>query len=207
MGFLGKVKRLRCPTSASGKHTVAHPRLGSVSFHRRKGSKNIRLSVSASRGILLSYPWHVSFAQANAFLEKHEAWAFSALERALEKERQRSQNQQVLSLQDIESLRLRAKRELAPRLEQLACQHHFSYGKLFIKNNRSNWGSCSGVNNINLNVRLVQLPPSLSDYVMLHELCHTRIKNHGAPFWMLLNSVTEGKAKEYAKELRKHLFC
>jgi len=185
MGFFGKIK-------------VEHPRLGPVTFYRRKGSKNIRLSVSASRGLLLSYPWHVSFTRAQDFLEKQEAWALSALERA----RQRSQAKPAFLPQEIEVLRKKAKAELLPRLAQLAHQHNFAYNQSFIKNNRSNWGSCSGMNNINLNLKLMLLPEHLRDYVMLHELCHTRIKNHGPRFWALLNSFTDNKAKVFAKELR-----
>jgi len=189
MGFFGKIE-------------VAHPRLGPVTFYRRKGSKNIRLSVSASRGLLLSYPWHVSIAKAQAFLDSHESWAQAALERA----RQRSQNKPTLSPEEIEDLRKKAKAELLPRLAQLAHQYNFCYNRSFIKNNKSNWGSCSGVNNINLNLRLVLLPEDLRDYVMLHELCHTRFKNHGDRFWALLESVTNGNARIYAKNIKQLQF-
>jgi predicted metal-dependent hydrolase len=200
MGFFGKAKQVVTSSvqKPSSKRIVAHPRLGSVTFHRRKNSGNVRLSVSASGGLLLSYPWHVTFAQAHAFLDEQEEWAQSALE----KMRQRSQHQKIISPQEVEMLRQRAKDTLLPRLEQLAIQHHFSYRKSFIKNNRSNWGSCSGVNNINLNLKIMLLPDHLRDYVLLHELCHTRIKNHGPRFWALLNSLTAGKAKILAKELR-----
>jgi len=181
---------------------VAHPRLGPVTFYRRKGSKNIRLSVSASRGLLLSYPWHVSFNRAQDFLEKQQAWALAALERS----RQRNQAKPALLPQEIEVLRVKAKAELLPRLAQLAHQYNFSYNQSFIKNNKSNWGSCSGVNNINLNLKLMLLPQHLRDYVMLHELCHTRIKNHGDRFWELLNSLTDGQARIYAKDLKQLKF-
>ena len=192
MGFLGKVARV------VNKEVVVHPRLGTVIFHRRKGAKHIRLSVSASGKLLLSYPWMVSFKQAFAFLEKQETWALAALEKAS----QRRQRKPALLPQEVEVLRKKAKTELPPRLSALAHQHLFTYNKVFIKNNKSNWGSCSGANNINLNLRLMLLPEHLHDYVMLHELCHTRFKNHGVQFWALLNSITEGKAKAYAKELR-----
>jgi predicted metal-dependent hydrolase len=187
MGFFYKTKEI-----------ITHPRLGPVTFHRRRGSKNIRLSLSPSRGLLLSYPWHLAFKQALAFLEQHEAWALAALDKA----KQSSQHQPTLPPHEVEALRKKAKEALLPRLEQLAHLHRFNYNKAYIKNNKSNWGSCSGVNNINLNLRIILLPDHLRDYVMLHELCHTRIKNHGLQFWTLLNSFTDGQAKVYAKELR-----
>jgi len=205
MGFFGEIARVlsKGASTDSFKQVVAHPRLGPVTFHRRKGSKSIRLSVSTSGGLLLSYPWAVPHNQALAFLESHEAWALAALERA----RQRSQSKRTLLPQEVEVLRKKAKAELLPRLAQLALQHHFSYNQSFIKNNRSNWGSCSAVNNINLNLKLMLLPEYLRDYVILHELCHTRIKNHGPRFWALLDSLTDGKAKIYAKELRKVMYA
>ncbi len=93
---------------------------------------------------------------------------------------------------EVEELRARAKAELPGRLAALASLHGFVYKKVFIKNNVSNWGSCSSLGNINLNLRLVTLPPELADYVMLHELCHLRYMNHGPKFHALLESVCPG---------------
>ena len=78
----------------------------------------------------------------------------------------------------------------------------FSYNRLFLKNNVSNWGSCSTKRNINLNVNLVNLPEHLIRYVILHELCHLVYMNHGTRFHALLDSVCGGKEKELAKQLR-----
>jgi len=103
----------------------------------------------------------------------------------------------------VEALRTQAKAELPPRLAELALQHGFTYNKVFIKNNVSNWGSCSSLKNINLNLRLVTLPPELRDYVILHELCHLRYLNHGPQFHALLESVCPGH-RELAKELKKY---
>lgn len=103
---------------------------------------------------------------------------------------------------EVEALRARAKAELPPRLAQLAALHGFVYKRVVIKNNISNWGSCSSLGNINLNLRLVQLPQELQDYVMLHELCHLRYLNHGPQFHALLESVCPGH-RELARELKK----
>ena len=103
----------------------------------------------------------------------------------------------------VESLRAQAKEELPPRLAELAALHGFKFNKVFIKNNISNWGSCSSLGNINLNLRLVELPSELRDYVMLHELCHLRYLNHGREFHALLESVCPGH-RALARELRAH---
>ena len=103
----------------------------------------------------------------------------------------------------VEMLRVQAKEALPPRLAQLAAQHGFTYNKVFIKNNVSNWGSCSSKGNINLNLRLVGLPQELQDYVMLHELCHLKYLNHGQEFHALLESVCPGH-RELARQMKNY---
>lgn len=93
---------------------------------------------------------------------------------------------------EVERMRAQAKAQLPPRLAALAAQHGFQYERVFIKNNRTNWGSCSSLGNINLNLRLVTLPQELQDYVMLHELCHLKYLNHSPQFHALLESVCPG---------------
>lgn len=104
---------------------------------------------------------------------------------------------------EVESLRAQAKATLPPRLAELAAAHGFKYNKVFIKNNVSNWGSCSSLGNINLNLRLVTLPQELQDYVMLHELCHLKYLNHGREFHALLESVCPGH-RELAKQVKQY---
>jgi len=103
----------------------------------------------------------------------------------------------------VEALRAQAKAELPRRLAELAAPHGFHYNKVFIKNNISNWGSCSVRGNINLNLRLVTLPQELQDYVMLHELCHLREMNHGPRFHALLESVCPGH-RELARQMKAY---
>ncbi len=103
-----------------------------------------------------------------------------------------------------EALRAEAKAWLVPRLALLASEHGFSYNKVFIKNNVSNWGSCSTKGNINLNMQLMRLPEELRDYVMLHELCHLKQLNHGPEFHALLDSLCGGREKELRRQLRQY---
>lgn len=90
------------------------------------------------------------------------------------------------------------------RLEELAARHGFHYNRVTIRNNRSNWGSCSGRNHISLNLHLMKLPDHLIDFILLHELAHTRVKNHGAEFYRLLDGITNGKARELAREVKTY---
>ena len=104
----------------------------------------------------------------------------------------------------IETLRREAKIYLPNRLATLATKHGFKYNKVFIKNHRSRWGSCSEKNNINLNLHLMRLPDVLIDYVLLHELVHTEIKNHSPAFWARVDAVCEGSVSRLRKAIRKY---
>lgn len=102
-----------------------------------------------------------------------------------------------------EQLRSEALAYLPGRLQELATQYGFSYQRVRIKHNLSNWGSCSSKGNINLNLCLMTLPKDLQDYVMLHELCHLRELNHGPRFHALLESVCPNH-KELASKMRQY---
>lgn len=99
-------------------------------------------------------------------------------------------------------LRHEAKRLLPERVEALAQQYGFSYTGVKINSSRTRWGSCSSRKSINLSLYLMQLPWHLVDYVILHELCHTREMNHSDRFWSQMDQVTDKKAKALRRELK-----
>jgi predicted metal-dependent hydrolase len=81
-----------------------------------------------------------------------------------------------------------ARGTLVPWLDELAADHDLPYSKASIRQQRTRWGSCSRRGSISLNARLLFLPPRLVEYVLLHELCHTKQLNHSPRFWALLGS-------------------
>lgn len=101
-----------------------------------------------------------------------------------------------------ESLRKNAKITLHSRLNKLSEKHHLPYNSLKINSSRGRWGSCSARKDINLSLYLILLPGHLIDYVLLHELSHTKEMNHSERFWTLLNSLTDGKALALREEIR-----
>jgi hypothetical protein len=89
-------------------------------------------------------------------------------------------------------LRVVAREELGRRLTELAASHGLTVTGLTIRNQKSRWGSCSRSGRIALNFRLVQMPPAVSDYILLHELMHLKQQNHSRRFWRLVESVCPG---------------
>src|SRR5581483_1655442 len=84
------------------------------------------------------------------------------------------------------ALFLEAKSELPPRIEALSNKYDLPYNQLRVRKLISRWGSCSNNKNISLSSYLVQLPWELVDYVIIHELAHTRFLNHSRDFWQLV---------------------
>ena len=103
-----------------------------------------------------------------------------------------------------DALRYEAKRILPARVKFLSETHGFNYSKVKINNSRTHWGSCTAQKNINLSLSVMLLPQNLSDYILLHELCHTVEMNHSERFWSLMDKVTEGKAHYYRKDIKKY---
>lgn len=76
-----------------------------------------------------------------------------------------------------------AVKELPARVVELAREHQFVVRRVSVRNQRSRWGSCSRYGTISLNWRLIQTPPFVRDYIILHELAHLKEMNHSRRFW------------------------
>lgn len=90
----------------------------------------------------------------------------------------------TLCVQALETwLKRRAKLKLASQITRVAALNGFKISRVSVKKQKSRWGSCSSRGNINLNLKLIFLPPLLVRYIMIHELCHTIHMNHSARYW------------------------
>ena len=169
--------------------------VGEVQLHRSRRAKHICLSVRPFKGVRIAVPWNVSYKEAIGVAREKADWLAAKLQQAalLEQEADAFHRQPPIN-------RAVARTVIVDRLEELARCHGFTYNKVFVRNQKTRWGSCSAVNNINLNVNLIRLPADLRDYTILHELVHTRIKDHSMRFWTEL-----GKYVEQPREVDKRL--
>ena len=92
---------------------------------------------------------------------------------------------------------------LEPRLNDLAVEFEFSYETLGYKKLKGRWGSCSNRRHITLNIFLLELPWQLIDYVLVHELVHTKHLNHSADFWAEFERCLPD-ARKLRKEIHKY---
>ncbi|MFC1961920.1 M48 family metallopeptidase [Chloroflexota bacterium] len=171
--------------------------IGPIFFKHSRLAKHVIISVKPFKGVRVAVPFMVPFKKAEDFVFLKTEWIKKHLEKMKQYEKEGGSVQ--FNFNDIG--RATAKKMLTHRLKQLAEKHGFTYNKVSIRSQRTRWGSCSYKNNISLNMKLVKLPQELMDYVILHELVHTKIHNHSKKFWVELdNYVLNARSK--AKRLR-----
>ena len=193
---------------AARKKIIQVPGIGEVLLVKRPGTARLRISVSPRRGVVVSMPWMLPYAIAEKFLLSKRQWVAAALERQAGQMHRAAESGRTATVPDdpaeLERMREAARAALVPKLLSAAARYGFPFkGRVAIKNNVTNWGSCSSKGNINLNMRLILLPEHLQDYVILHELCHLRYPDHGPAFHALLDSLLGGREKELQRELHE----
>ncbi len=96
-----------------------------------------------------------------------------------------------------------AKDYISKRIGEISNLYNFSYNSIGISSAKTCWGSCGANNNLHFTYKLVLCPPEVVDYIIIHELCHTKIKNHSKQFWQLVEKYCPSY-KIYDKWLKKN---
>ena len=169
--------------------------IGPVLFERSNRAKHLNISIKGNEKIRVAVPRGISFEKAKNFTYLKIGW----INKHLLKVRLRPN----ICTFDKPVDKQVAKKFLEGRINELAGKFGFVYSKVTIRNQKTRWGSCSSNNNINLNMQLMNIPSHLIDYVLLHELVHTVVKNHSPLFWVTLDRYV-GNAKAIDKELKKY---
>jgi predicted metal-dependent hydrolase len=172
--------------------------VGRVLFERSSKAKHVIIYIRSASGIRVAVPKNISFTKAERIVHAKTSWIMGKL--------QKTKNAAVKHepfLKSRFSSKAAARRKLIQRLSELAEKHGYSYNRVFIRSQKTRWGSCSSKNNISLNIKLANLPDALIDYVILHELVHTQIKNHSQDFWRKLDKIA-GNAKNLNAQLKEY---
>lgn len=113
------------------------------------------------------------------------------------------QVQQAIAMAIEEAWRIEAKEILPERVRTIAQRLNLPYGSVTIRKSKTRWGSCSYRNDISLSLYLMKLDDELVDYIIIHELCHTKVKNHSPQFHEMLNQLTNGRHKELDRKVKQ----
>lgn len=198
--------------------------IGEVSYVRNTRARNLAIRINQRGEIRVTVPRFASQKQAERFFLSKQQWVLKRLNGLKQRDcsqslplegeavqvRGRSYTVHLLNGENtIEAaiwriLQKEALQYLPDRVNVLSEKFAFKITGLKIRRMRTRWGSCTPRKSINLNSWLVMLPDHLSDYVILHELVHTRFPDHSRRFWEELDGVCGGESKKLRRELRNH---
>lgn len=152
-------------------------------YNRR--SKNIRLMVRHDGVVMVSVPLRLRTYEhlVERFIREKSDWINK------QKECFGRSPRTVLIENTQKNFALYKAQALALARERVAyfnALYHFTFGVIKIKNQTTRWGSCSKKGNLSFNYRILLLPERIRDYIIVHELCHTREFNHSKKFWQLV---------------------
>ena len=202
--------------------------IGEVSYIRSQRARNLSIRINQQGKVRVTIPRLVSQKRAERFFHSKQEWVLKRLKGMNQLDCKRTLPPEGGSIQirggdhpvhllrgdsDVEAaiwrvLQKEALGYLPGRVAELSETHGYKITGLKIRKMLTRWGSCTARRSINLNSWLLMLPEYLSDYVILHELVHTRIPNHSIKFWEELDGITGGLSKKYRRELRsRQIMC
>lgn len=178
--------------------TIAIVPVGVVHFVFSKRARHLSITVRHDSSVRVAIPKGVTLRTARKFFESKINWVSNHLKKI---QRQNEKVQPPLELSNGE--KRKARKYLRERLDYLSNKYGFTYNRAFFRNQRTRWGSCSSRDNISLNMKLVRLPQEMQDYIILHELMHTKHKNHSKKFWHAMDELV-GDSRQLRRQMRQY---
>lgn len=147
----------------------------------RSDRRTLAVEITRDGRVLVRAPRRLSQAAIDGFLSRHEAWIARQLEKRLS-----APPPPEPTAEEIAALKDRARAALPEKVALWARRMGVTPTGLKITSARKRYGSCSGKNSLCFSCFLMNCPESAIDLVVVHELCHIRVKNHGPAFYALL---------------------
>ena len=167
---------------------------------KRSGrTRRLRLSVRSDCSVLITIPTIMDESEARKFLETKKGWILKQIEffksgKKLPKD--------VENKNDYRRKKEYARKMITERVNYFCKKYDFYFNKIFIRNQKTRWGSCSSLRNLNFNYKLIYLSEEQMNYIIVHELCHLKEMNHSKRFWKLVGEIIPDY-RSIEKEVRK----
>ena len=142
----------------------------------------ISVQITPDQKLLVKAPAYTSIKEVEEFLREKRDWIIKQINRTKVTSQQAAQ-MGILSDKEIRKLKRDAKKIIPERVEYYAKLSGITYNRIFIRLQKSRWGSCSVEGNLNFNALLALMPLEVLDSVVVHELCHRRHMDHSNAFY------------------------
>lgn len=140
------------------------------------------ITVGSDLKVIVKIPLGMSSDIAVNFIQEKKEWIKKQISR-IEEQKKIAEELGVLSEGEIRKLKKKARELIPQRVEHYAGISGINYNRIFIRLQKTRWGSCSRDGNLNFNCLLVLMPLEILDSVVVHELCHRRHMNHSRQFY------------------------
>ena len=168
------------------------------SLKNRKGIRGIRIAVHADGSVVVTKSKYIRESEAERLVEIKADWIIEKIQVM------KSKPQKLLahySAKDFKENKEKAYEFVLGRISYFSKFYNYKINSIKIKNQKTRWGSCSGGGNLSFNYKILFLPESLVDYIIVHEMCHLKEMNHSTRFWSLVaEQIPDHKIRR--KEIR-----
>ena len=151
----------------------------------RSGRRTLALEITRDLTLVVRAPYGVGRKRIEQLIAAKEGWIAAAQQRM---QRRLQQHPPAAPERERELRRLAAER-IPPLVERYARQLGLHPQRVRVTGARTRFGSCSARDSLCFSFYLMEYPPEAVEYVVVHELCHIRHKNHGPAFYALVASV------------------
>lgn len=159
--------------------------------------RNIRIKIDQTGRVIIFSPILVSDRYLEKILLSRGNWVIRKLKAVSE-----IKNIEIPQNVSLKKVREQARMVIEDRIGEINKVYNFSFSAVFLRDQKTRWGSCSSKKNLNFNYKIAFLPGHLRDYVIAHELCHLQEMNHSKRFWNLVEkSIPEWTTHRH--ELKK----
>ncbi|MBI2098362.1 MAG: M48 family metallopeptidase [Candidatus Wildermuthbacteria bacterium] len=163
-----------------------------------KRARKARIAVYPDGNVVITFPrWGKEFF-AERFLQENAQWVLRKLSYFHDLRKTAPPLRTDASVQN----RAKAHNFALSKVEYFNKFYGYAYNKISIKNQKTRWGSCSQKGNLNFNYKILFLPETAAEYIIVHELCHLKEFNHSSRFWKLVATAFPNY-REIRKELHK----
>lgn len=163
----------------------------------RTKRKTLALEISSNASLIIRAPQLMPLFLIKKFIKEKQSWI--AKKQRLIKDR----NKKAQNIAPSKISKEKALDKITKRVEHYSSLSGFKYNQIKITSAQKRWGSCSANNNLNFPKKLALAPDKVIDYVVVHELCHIKEKNHSQKFWNEVSKLMP-EYKKYRKWLKDH---
>jgi len=164
-------------------------------------ARRLRVAVYCDASVVVTVPVDFGEHKIEKFLKEKAGWVLDKLDYFL---RLGKTVRIGGGRRDYKKYREQAREFVIKKIEKMNEIYNFSFKKIFIKNHKTRWGSCSKKKNLNFNYKIIFLPERLAEYIVVHEMCHLQEFNHSQKFWNLVSRAVPNY-KEMTKQIKKQI--